>query len=729
MIATITNMEKSKKTKKKTLSKRQSKHSYKNLLIVESPSKAKTINKYLGSDYKVMATVGHVIDLPKSKLGVDIDNGYEPMYENIYGKGKIIKDLKKAIPEDGNVYLAMDPDREGEAIAWHVANVLKLENPKRVTFHEITEDAIKEAIKNTGEINVDLVNAQKARRVLDRLVGYKLSELIWKKIWYGLSAGRVQSVALRLVVEKEEERELFKSEEYWEVSVKLKDSSKKIMVAQLSRKDGKKYVPKSKEEVDEIERTIGESKFVAKDVKRRNVSKHAYPPFTTSTLQQSAYNVLGFSAKRTMDLAQILYQAGYITYMRTDSFFLSSKAVDSIRKLVEKRYGKEYLPEKPNYYKTKSKNAQEAHEAIRATDFNVSEEKIAKELGTQAARLYSLIWKRAVSSQMRNKEVEQLTVYTTPVDVKSPEYIFVMSGERIIFDGFRKVLGGGRSSDDNMQKISRIEKGDELELLSFASEQKFTVPPARYTEASLIKKLEELGIGRPSTYATIISTISARGYVAKDGKSMYPTDVGRVVTNFLRNNFKKLVDYKYTAEVEDELDGIALGKKKYIPVIDAQYKPLMENISKALNGVNKEDVVILGDSEEKCPVCGGKMVVRVGRYGKFLSCAKFPECKGMKDISGAVESLDFEKYAHPTECPLCKSNLVLKSGKYGKFWACENYPKCKGIVPLLLNEKCPKCGSNLVEKRSKWGRMFIGCSNYPECKYIKKERKRRKRAN
>ncbi|HOV29502.1 MAG TPA: type I DNA topoisomerase [Candidatus Dojkabacteria bacterium] len=722
-------MEKSKKTKKKTLSKRQSKHSYKNLLIVESPSKAKTINKYLGSDYKVMATVGHVIDLPKSKLGVDIDNGYEPMYENIYGKGKIIKDLKKAIPEDGNVYLAMDPDREGEAIAWHVANVLKLENPKRVTFHEITEDAIKEAIKNTGEINVDLVNAQKARRVLDRLVGYKLSELIWKKIWYGLSAGRVQSVALRLVVEKEEERELFKSEEYWEVSVKLKDSSKKIMVAQLSRKDGKKYVPKSKEEVDEIERTIGESKFVAKDVKRRNVSKHAYPPFTTSTLQQSAYNVLGFSAKRTMDLAQILYQAGYITYMRTDSFFLSSKAVDSIRKLVEKRYGKEYLPEKPNYYKTKSKNAQEAHEAIRATDFNVSEEKIAKELGTQAARLYSLIWKRAVSSQMRNKEVEQLTVYTTPVDVKSPEYIFVMSGERIIFDGFRKVLGGGRSSDDNMQKISRIEKGDELELLSFASEQKFTVPPARYTEASLIKKLEELGIGRPSTYATIISTISARGYVAKDGKSMYPTDVGRVVTNFLRNNFKKLVDYKYTAEVEDELDGIALGKKKYIPVIDAQYKPLMENISKALNGVNKEDVVILGDSEEKCPVCGGKMVVRVGRYGKFLSCAKFPECKGMKDISGAVESLDFEKYAHPTECPLCKSNLVLKSGKYGKFWACENYPKCKGIVPLLLNEKCPKCGSNLVEKRSKWGRMFIGCSNYPECKYIKKERKRRKRAS
>lgn len=734
MITTIADMKKGEKTKKiekekakTSSSKRQSKYSYKNLLIVESPSKAKTINKYLGSDYKVMATVGHVIDLPKSKLGVDVDNGYEPMYENIYGKGKIIKDLKKAIPEDGNVYLAMDPDREGEAIAWHVANVLKLEDPKRVTFHEITEDAIKEAIKNVGEINIDLVNAQKARRVLDRLVGYKLSELIWKKIWYGLSAGRVQSVALRLVVEKEEEREAFNSEEYWEVSVKLKDSSNKIVVAQLSRKDGKKYVPKSKEEVDEIEKIIGHSPFVAKDVSKKSISKHAYPPFTTSTLQQSAYNGLGFSSKKTMDLAQILYQSGYITYMRTDSFFLSSKAVESIRKLVEKRYGKEYLPEKPNYYKTKSKNAQEAHEAIRPTDFNVSEEKIAGELGGQAGKLYSLIWKRAVSSQMKNKEVEQLTVYTVPKDVKSPEYMFVMSGERVIFDGFRKVLGGGRNSDDDVQKISRIEKGDEFELLSFANEQKFTVPPARYTEASLIKKLEELGIGRPSTYATIISTISARGYVEREGKSMYPTDVGRVVTNFLRNNFKKLVDYEYTAKVEDELDGIARGEKKYVPVIDAQYKPLMADIAKALKDVNKEDVVILGDSEEKCPICGGKMVVRVGRYGKFLSCAKFPKCTGMKDISGVVENLDFEKYAHPTECPVCKSRLVLKSGKYGKFWACENYPECKGIVPLLLNEKCPKCGSNLVEKRGKWGRTFIGCSGYPNCRYIKKERKHRRK--
>ncbi len=710
-------------TKKKKETKR--KKSYNNLLIVESPSKAKTINKYLGSDYKVMATVGHIIDLPKSKLGVDVENGYEPIFENIYGKGKIVKDLKTAIPKDGNVYLAMDPDREGEAIAFHVANVLKLKSPKRVTFHEITENAVKEALENVGEVNINLVNAQKARRVLDRLVGYKLSELLWKKIWYGLSAGRVQSVALRLVVEKEEEREAFNSEEYWDVFVKLKDSEKNILTAKLSKKDGKKYVPKEKKEVDTMEKLIGDSRFVVKDVVRKNVSKHAYPPYTTSTLQQSAYNTLGFTSKRTMSIAQILYQAGYITYMRTDSFFLSNKAVASIRKLVESRYGKEYLPEKPNYYKTKSKNAQEAHEAIRPTDFSISESKISGELGVQAAKLYSLIWKRAISSQMSNREVEQLSVYVAPKDVKDPEYLFAMSAEKILFDGFRKVLGGGKESDD-VQEISNIEKGDELEKLEFINEQKFTMPPARYTEASLIKKLEELGIGRPSTYASIISTILARGYVLKDGKAIYPTDVGRVVTNFLRDNFKKLVDYKYTAKVEDELDGIALGKKEYIPVIESEYEPMMENIASAEKNVKKDDVVILGDSDEKCPTCGGKMVVRVGRYGKFLSCAKFPECKGMKDLSGAEESLDFEKYAHPTQCPECKSKLVLKSGKYGKFWACENYPECKGIVPLLLNEKCPECDHNLVERRSKWGRSFIGCSNYPDCRYIKKTFKKSK---
>ena len=712
----------------KAKSKKSSAKTYSNLLIVESPSKAKTINKYLGSEYKVMATVGHVIDLPKTKLGVDIENKYEPLFETIYGKGKIITDLKKAIPKDGNVFLAMDPDREGEAIAWHVANALKLKEAKRVTFHEITEGAISEAVKHPSKIDIDLVDAQKARRVLDRLVGYKLSELIWKKIWYGLSAGRVQSVALRLIVEKEEERESFDSEEFWDVSVKLEDTEKKVLLAKLVKKDGKKYIPKTKTEVEDFEKKIGKSDFMVKDVVKKNLNKHAYPPFTTSTLQQAAYNVLGYPSKKTMSVAQILYQAGYISYMRTDSVFLSNKAVDEIRALVNSRYGSEYIPEKPNYYKNKSKNAQEAHEAIRPTDFNTSSEKISKDLGVGAGKLYELIWKRAVSSQMSDKKVEVLTVSLVPQDLKKPEYLFTMGGEITLFDGFRKVLGVKKMEDD-LQEISQIQKGDLLKELEFVNEQKFTQPPARYTEASLIKKLEELGIGRPSTYATIISTILGRGYVEKDGRALFPTDIGRVVTNFLKKSFKRLMDYKYTAQVEDELDGIALGKKKYFPVIDEEYKILKDGIDVALDSIKKDDVVILGKSDEKCPDCGGEMVIRLGRYGKFLSCAKFPECKGMKDLSGGEESLDLEKYFKPSECPVCKSKLVLKNGKYGKFWACEKYPECKGIVPLLLNEQCPECGSHLVERKGKWGRSFTGCSNYPNCRYIKKfPRKKKKKS-
>ena len=705
------------KTKKTTKKKEEGK-GYNNLLIVESPSKAKTINRYLGKDFKVLATVGHIIDLPKSKLGVDVENDYELLWEQIYGKGKVVKELKKAIPKNGNVYLAMDPDREGEAIAWHTANSLGLKDPKRVTFHEITDSVIKEAISKPNKIDMNLVDAQKARRVLDRLVGYKLSELLWKKIWYGLSAGRVQSVALRLIVEKEEEREAFKSEEYWDVKVVLKDGEGHILEAKLQKKDGKKYIPKTEKEVEEFQKKIGDSKFVVKDIVKKKVSKHAYPPYTTSTLQQSAYNTLGFTSKRTMSVAQILYQAGYITYMRTDSTTLSKKAIDGIRKLVDERYGKGYIPEKPNYYKTKSKNAQEAHEAIRPTDFYMDSERVGKELGDTAKRLYELIWKRAVSSQMSSKEVEVLTVSVVPKDLKSPEYLFVMGGERVLFDGFRKVLHI-KSSQEDLQEMYAMEKGEELEKEKFVNEQKFTQPPARYTEASLIKKLEQLGVGRPSTYATIISTILARGYVLKEEKALLPSDVGRLVTNFLRNNFARLVDYAYTAEVEDSLDAISLGKKEYVPVIDKEYKMLVEGIEKAEKEVKKEDVVILGKSEEKCPECGAEMVIRVGRYGKFLSCSKFPECKGMRDLAGNMESLDFDKYAKPEKCPKCGSGLVLKFGKYGQFWACEKYPECKGVVSLLLKEKCPECGHHLVERRSKWGRKFIGCSNYPDCKYIK----------
>lgn len=698
---------------------------YKNLLIVESPSKAKTINKYLGKDFKVMATVGHIMDLPKSNLGVDVENNYEPQLETIYGKGKIVKELKKAIPKGGDVYLAMDPDREGEAIAYHTATELDLKRPKRVMFHEITEEAVKEAVANPKEINLNLVEAQKARRVLDRLVGYKLSELIWKKIWYGLSAGRVQSVALRLVVEKEEEREAFKQEEYWEVSVKLKDSDKNVVIAKLATKDGKKYIPKNEEEVKDIQGGIGDRKFLVKEVTTKKKSRHAYPPFTTSTLQQTANTILGYTSKRTMGIAQTLYQSGHITYMRTDSVYMAKKAISQIRKLVEDKYGKEYIPQKPNYYKNKAKNAQEAHEAIRPTDFSLDFSKIEKEHGRAAVKLYELIWKRAVSSQMSNKEVEALEVSLKPKDLDKPEYIFTLGGERTLFDGFRKVLGSKKDADD-LQEIAQLKKGDELEKVEFVNEQKFTQPPARYTEASLIKKLEALGIGRPSTYSSIISTIRSRGYVEFEARAIFPTDIGRVVTNFLRGNFKRLVDYKYTAKVENELDDIALGSKEYVPVIDEEYKSLMKNIKTADKEVNKEDVVILGKSDEKCPECGGEMVVRIGRYGKFLSCAKFPECKGMKDLSGGEEDLNYDRYFKPEKCPECGAKMVLKNGRYGKFWACEKYPECKGIVPLLLNEKCPECGHHLVERRSKWGKTFVGCSNYPDCKYIKKSKKKAK---
>jgi len=688
---------------------------YKNLLIVESPAKAKTINKYLGDDFKVMATVGHVIDLPKSELGVDVEDGYKPLYEVIYGKGKILKELKKALPKEGNIYLAMDPDREGEAIAWHIREYLKLKDAKRISFHEITKDAVLEAIKSADVVNENLVEAQKARRVLDRLYGYKLSELLWKKIWYGLSAGRVQSVALRLVVEREEEREAFKPEEFWDFFVEVSKDFEKLKI-KLIKRDGKKYIPKNGEEVEKIKELLDDHRYIVSDIVRKEIKRNPYPPYTTSTLQQSANNVLGFSAKKTMTLAQMLYQNGHITYMRTDSVYLADKAVKEIRKVIVDKYGKQYLPQKERYYKNKTKNAQEAHEAIRPTDFSFDHSKLSPD----EAKLYNLIWKRAVSSQMNPEVIENLNIYFQP-DVKlEPEFTFSAVGQKVIFDGFRAVYGG-INEDDSIQKISQIKSGDIFTKEKFLTEQKFTQPPARYTEATLVKKLESLGIGRPSTYATIISTILDRKYVEREKKFLLPTDIGRVVIHFLKDNFTELVDYQYTANVEDSLDEIAKGKKKYVPFLDSQYKPLIKDIQNAEKKVKKEDVVILGNSDEKCPVCGSAMVVKLGKYGKFLSCSRFPDCKGMKDLNGGSNDIDFDKYLKIEKCPKCESKMVLKNGRFGKFWACENYPECKTTIPLLLNEKCPECGKNLVEKKSKWGKTFKGCSGYPECKYIKKE--------
>lgn len=696
------------------------------LVIVESPSKAKTIKKYLGPGYKVMASVGHVIDLPKSKLGVDLEKEYEPQFVTIKGKGAVIKKLKDSVPDKGTVYLAMDPDREGEAIAWHIANALKLKSPKRIVFHEITKNAINEAMEKPRKIDQDLVNAQIARRVLDRLVGYKVSEVLWKKIWYGLSAGRVQSAALKLIVEREKEIEEFIPEEYWDIIALSKADGNKELRAKLSKISDKKAEIKDKAGSDAIKKDLTKEIMKVSEVKKKKVSKSPFPPYTTSTLQQSANNVLGYTAKRTMSVAQALYQAGYITYMRTDSFFLADQAINAIREKILKDHGEKYLPEKAKHYKNGSRNAQEAHEAIRPTDFKVSKAIVEKDLGRDHARLYSMIMDRAVASQMANRESEVLSIILTAIGKSKKKYEFQLGAEKVLFDGFRKLLKTKATDkgEEDVIELENINQGDKFPIKGFDNTQHFTKPKPRYTDASLVKALEKHGIGRPSTYATIISTVQDRGYVEKIGKYLKPLDVGVVVSHFLENNFTRLVDYEYTADVEDRLDKISEGKEDYVKFMDREYKPLVKEMKLADKEVIKDDVVILSKSDEKCEECGSPMVVRLGRYGKFFSCTKFPDCKGMKSIDGGEDSIDFEKYHRPEECPDCGKQMNLKIGKYGKFWACENYPECKGSLPMLLNEECPDCGKKLVERKSKWGRMFIGCTGYPDCTYIKKEKKK-----
>jgi DNA topoisomerase-1 len=712
-----------------------------NLVIVESPAKARTIEKYLGSDYKVKATLGHIIDLPTNKIAVDTENGYEPDWTVMAGKTKTISELKKSAPKEseGKVYLAMDPDREGEAIAYHTAKALKLKNPIRITFHEITKTAIQEAMKNPGKINDDLVQAQFARRILDRLVGYKLSQLLWKKIWYGLSAGRVQSVALRLIVEREREIRAFVPQEFWDLTANLlhKKSGDKFS-AILKEKDDKKITVTNGKQADEIENAVNGEDFVVSGINKKTVKKHAIPPFTTSTLQQAANNILGFPSKRTMAIAQVLYQAGHISYMRTDSVNLSQDAIVAIRATIAKLYGKEYVPEKPNFYKNKARNAQEAHEAIRPSHMEVTYAQIEKEMGTGEAKLYDLIYKRALASQMSEKISEVMSVKISCDGKDEHKYTFGLGAEKVLFDGFRRAYQKASTEDSDLtaaektsdgevlQNVSDLHEGDLLSLKELVKLQKFTEPKPRYTEASLVKALESYGVGRPSTYSTIISTIIDRGYVTRLQKALLPTDIGFVVTEFLEKNFTKLVNYEYTAAVEGKLDDIAEGKIKYIPFLDAEYKPFVDYL---VNGdkVDKNSIVILGKSEEKCPECGSEMVIRLGRFGKFLSCGKFPECKGMKALSVAeggvaVEEVVFdpEKFLAAEPCPKCGGEMELKASRFGKFWACKNYPKCKGAVPLKLKENCPECGKPLVERKGRWGKTFTGCSGYPDCKYIKK---------
>ena len=630
------------------------------LIIVESPTKAKTLGKFLGDKYDVEATMGHLKDLPKSQLGIDIEHDFKPEFVEVPRNLEIIKKIKAEGKKAKIIYLATDPDREGEAIAQHVAEILKASNKtKRVAFHEITKEAVEEAITSPREIDKNLVDAQTARRVLDRLVGYKLSPLLWKKVRRGLSAGRVQSVAVRLIVEKEREIEAFKSQEYWEIFSTVRELKKsKDFTVQLINQE-----VKNKETADKITGELGKAKYSVSDVRKREVTKSPFPPYTTSTMTQAAARIFGWSSKRTMSIAQKLYEEGLITYHRTDSFNLSIPAVATLRKYIEKEFGKNYLPDSPKLYKTNSKSAQEAHEAIRPTNINhkfeLTDDKWAKDEET----LYKLIWARFVACQMTASVFDETTI-----DVSAGDYLLRASGQVMKFDGWRRVIPAKLDIEGSIV-LPEVSVGEELDLIKNWSEQKFTQPPARFNEASLIKTLEKLGIGRPSTYAPTISTIQIRNYVEKNEGKFSPTSIGIAVNDFLIENFSDVFEYAFTADMEDRLDKVADGKLLWNKEIKDFYGPF----EKKLKGVEKNAKRVKIEVEKlgkKCPDCEtGELVIRTGRFGKFISCSRFPECKYT------------DKYLEKVgmKCPDCKTGevIVKKTGKGRKFFGCSRYPECK----------------------------------------------------
>ena len=699
-----------------------------NLIIVESPTKIKTISKYLKGDYIIKASVGHIRDLPKNnKTAIDIKAGFAPHYEIIKGKEKIIEDIKESVKNSKEVILATDPDREGEAIAWHITQALDFKNSKspkikRIVFHEITKSAIEEALKHPRDIDIDLVKAQEARRVLDRLVGYDLSGLVWKKVRYGLSAGRVQSPALRIIMEREREIRAFIPENYWIIAGEFKTEREDKIILSCDEQ------PKIEKEAKRIMDIAEKNDWQVVDVSQNEAKRSPRPPFITSTLQQAASSRLGYSPSRTMSIAQKLYEQGFITYMRTDSVNLSREALPQIYGAIEKQFGKEYLL--PRIYATKSKSAQEAHEAIRPTS---PAQKIAGSTDEQK-KLYKLIWERTISSQMADAKILRTKVSANIIatGVKNEIPNFSATGSIIIFPGWLAADQAARGEDVELPKIAKSEK---LKLLNITSEGKQTEPPSRYTEAGLIKELEKRDIGRPSTYATIIKTIQDRGYVIKEGKALKPTDTGDVVSSFLEQNFMSYISDSFTAEMEKELDEIAEGKRKYEKMLSDFYKPFSKEVK--IKEKTAEKLTNLGEADEKykCPVCKGSMIIKLSRTGKFLSCKKFPECQGARKIDGSIMEGPKET---GEKCPKClDGKLIEREGKYGKFIACNNYPKCKFIKASPEEEarkktgvKCPACRQTsrnteeigeIIERRGRFG-PFFSCSNYPDCKFIMKSR-------
>ena len=682
--------------------------SEKTLVIVESPSKAKTINKYLGKDYIISSSMGHIIDLPKSRLAIDIDNNFNPEYITIRGKAKILNDLKKKAKTAKMVLLATDPDREGEAISWHLHNSLSknCQNIKRIEFNEITESAIKEAVKHPRDINIELVNAQQARRVLDRIVGYFISPILWRKVKKGLSAGRVQSVALKVICEREKEIDAFVPEEYWDISADLK-AGNAAMNAALYAKNGEKIKITGKEAADKTKADLEKAKYIVESVSTKDRKRNPLPPYITSKLQQDAANRLGFTSSKTMMVAQQLYEGiplgtegpvGLITYMRTDSLRISETAINAVRQFISDKYSSEYLPASPNQYQNK-KGAQDAHEAIRPSDVLRDPEKIKEFLTKDQYKLYSLIWKRFVSSQMTPEKSELISAV-----IKADEYELRASASKTIFDGFTVLEKEEKSKKNTLPKIS---EGDILALDKINSEQHFTSPPPRFNDASLVKFLEESGIGRPSTYAPTINTLIKRYYIVRSGRQLVPTVLGKLVNGLIIENFKDLVSVDFTAEMEAKLDGVEEKKYEWHKMIADFFTPFSKTVEEAEKQIADHKGSLDEKTDEVCEKCGKPMLKKLGKFGYFLACSGFPECRNSK-------SLPLGK------CPKenCDGSVVKRSSKKGRpFYSCSNYPDCDFITREIPSDKpCPKCGKLLFSKRIKNKGVKLSCLN-EKCGY------------
>lgn len=694
------------------------------LVIVESPAKAKTIGKYLGADYQVDASKGHIWDLPIKSMGIDFDNNYEPSLEARKPEQKqTIERLRKEVQSAERVFLATDPDREGEAISYHLQSALGLDphQKNRIMFNEISKKAVSEAILKPDYVNQGLVNAQQARRVLDRLVGYTISPVLCKKIRNNLSAGRVQSAALRIIVDREKEITAFVPEEYWAISALLeKPSAKPQFKVSLTEKNGKKLKVANKESCDEVLKVLNANDYVVSKVKKSVTQTKPQPPFTTSTLQQDAVNKLRMSSAVAMSVAQNLYEGidipglghtALVTYIRTDSVRVSTDAVNSARQYILQHFGDKYLPEKPNFYATK-KQAQDAHEAIRPINLDVTPESIKDKVQRNQYLLYKLIYERFLASQAMPASYNSVNV-----TVKCAEYGLTATGKTLLFDGFLRIYGETKTTakdedDSENTVLPALDEGDLLKLIKLNSEQRFTKPPVRYTEASIIKTMEDKGIGRPSTYATIMQTLYKREYVNKDGKYLVPTNLGVQVTDYLQQYFAEVVDVQFTAEMEDKLDAIEDNNEPWYNVVDEFYKPMSKKVDVALHG---EKIFVKDEqSDVLCDKCGSPMVIKTGRFGKYLACSNYPKCSNIRSLKEKTPPKETEFV-----CEICGSKMLERVGKFGKYLACSNYPACKNTKPI--NEvvaKCPKCGKDVVKRMSKKGKLFYGCTGWPKCDFV-----------